>query len=291
MDKRQQILEAATKLFAMNGYTATSMQQIADEIGISKGSVYFYFPSKEDLIISIYEHYQQIVFERSFVVSLQKELSTEEKLIKQFSVQFEGMFEYRSYMIMHMRGEGPKNNEKIKGLEHRMRGRFFSWLNEAIYDLFGDEITPYKWDLLWMSQSLYTAYMTLYLSEDHEISSGDLARHMVTHIRMYGEVYLKGESKPLLDHSKMEKYFVKKDKQGSFVQFEEREKIWKRLVDEIISHSLPLELQKELLACVEKISVEIKKEKPDKLIVKALFNMITQESSLKKTATQLYKLL
>lgn len=74
MDKHNAILESAVELFGAQGYNQTSMQQIAESVGISKGSLYSFFQSKEDLIISIYEHYQQLVFERAFVVGLEKNL-------------------------------------------------------------------------------------------------------------------------------------------------------------------------------------------------------------------------
>ncbi|NED97414.1 TetR/AcrR family transcriptional regulator [Phytoactinopolyspora alkaliphila] len=48
--RRQQILEAAWRCFAKNGFHATSMQDIFAEAGLSAGAVYRYFPSKLDLI-------------------------------------------------------------------------------------------------------------------------------------------------------------------------------------------------------------------------------------------------
>jgi AcrR family transcriptional regulator len=50
-----ELVEVAARLFRQNGYDATSMQQIADEIGILKGSLYHYVRSKEDLLWLIVE--------------------------------------------------------------------------------------------------------------------------------------------------------------------------------------------------------------------------------------------
>jgi AcrR family transcriptional regulator len=47
---RQQILEAAQRLFAEIGYDATSLQMIADELGLTKAAVYYYFPAKSDML-------------------------------------------------------------------------------------------------------------------------------------------------------------------------------------------------------------------------------------------------
>src|SRR5205809_668753 len=44
--RREQILAAATELFAREGFAQTDLQQVADALGIGKGTVYRYFPSK-----------------------------------------------------------------------------------------------------------------------------------------------------------------------------------------------------------------------------------------------------
>jgi AcrR family transcriptional regulator len=47
---RQQILETAQRLFTEIGYDATSLQMIADEMGLTKAAVYYYFHAKSDIL-------------------------------------------------------------------------------------------------------------------------------------------------------------------------------------------------------------------------------------------------
>jgi AcrR family transcriptional regulator len=47
---------AAVDLFARNGYANTSVQQIVEAAGVTKGAMYHYFSSKDDLLFGIYEH-------------------------------------------------------------------------------------------------------------------------------------------------------------------------------------------------------------------------------------------
>ncbi len=49
----QTILTAAEKLFAREGYSQTSMEQIAEAAEVSVGAVYFYFKNKEDLLVQM----------------------------------------------------------------------------------------------------------------------------------------------------------------------------------------------------------------------------------------------
>jgi AcrR family transcriptional regulator len=53
--RREQILETALKLFAMQGFDATSTRQIAKEAGIAEGLIFHYFPTKASLLTAILE--------------------------------------------------------------------------------------------------------------------------------------------------------------------------------------------------------------------------------------------
>ena len=53
--RRETIIEAASALFARNGYDGTSMRDIAAESGILAGSLYYYFASKEEMFAAVHE--------------------------------------------------------------------------------------------------------------------------------------------------------------------------------------------------------------------------------------------
>jgi AcrR family transcriptional regulator len=69
--RREQILAAARRCFARDGFHATSMQDLFLESGLSSGAVYRYFASKDDVIIAIAEDNFQDVVE--LIDSLAKE--------------------------------------------------------------------------------------------------------------------------------------------------------------------------------------------------------------------------
>ena len=54
IDKKTAIMESALKLFTERGFHGTSTAQISKEAGIATGTLFNYFPTKEDLINSIY---------------------------------------------------------------------------------------------------------------------------------------------------------------------------------------------------------------------------------------------
>ena len=53
VNKNDEIALAAIKLFNQKGYHSTSVQDIADEVGLQKGSLYHYISSKEELLLQI----------------------------------------------------------------------------------------------------------------------------------------------------------------------------------------------------------------------------------------------
>lgn len=78
--KRSQILEGAQSVFLRMGFDAASMNDITREAGVSKGTIYVYFNSKEDLFVALCEHYRQTLFS-SFIGQLEKGFSNRQELI------------------------------------------------------------------------------------------------------------------------------------------------------------------------------------------------------------------
>ncbi|MBX3587952.1 MAG: TetR/AcrR family transcriptional regulator [Ramlibacter sp.] len=54
-NRLQAVLDAAARLFAGRGYSATSMRDIAEAAGMLPGSLYYHFPAKEALLAAVYE--------------------------------------------------------------------------------------------------------------------------------------------------------------------------------------------------------------------------------------------
>jgi len=53
LDRRQQIMDAATELFAENGYYATTIADLAATAGVANGTIYWYFDNKDSILLSI----------------------------------------------------------------------------------------------------------------------------------------------------------------------------------------------------------------------------------------------
>ena len=61
--KRKKIVDKAWELFAKNGYKETKVEDITKDLGISKGSFYTYFATKEELLYEVLEKIKKEVIE------------------------------------------------------------------------------------------------------------------------------------------------------------------------------------------------------------------------------------
>jgi AcrR family transcriptional regulator len=61
--KHEELLTAAVRLFRERGYHATSMQDLAEAVGVQRGSLYHYIEAKEDLLWEIMERAMEVLRE------------------------------------------------------------------------------------------------------------------------------------------------------------------------------------------------------------------------------------
>jgi AcrR family transcriptional regulator len=60
-ERRAQIRRVAAELFHTRGYRETSMDTIADHVGIKKASLYYYFPGKDQLLVELHEEMIELI--------------------------------------------------------------------------------------------------------------------------------------------------------------------------------------------------------------------------------------
>ena len=87
--RREMILEAAQGRFQRFGFSKTTMEEIATDAGISKGTIYLYFPAKEDIFTEIMAT-EALELERLMYHAVKDEKSVR----KQLEMIFIGSIEY-----------------------------------------------------------------------------------------------------------------------------------------------------------------------------------------------------
>ena len=54
-ERRKELIDTAEQLFITNGYDQTAVSDIVKEVNLSQGAFYYYFESKEDVLVAILE--------------------------------------------------------------------------------------------------------------------------------------------------------------------------------------------------------------------------------------------
>ena len=83
-ERRYEILDTAERLFHTKGYEKCTVNDILKEVGIAKGTFYYYFKSKEEVMDAIVSRYKEIVVSRAEKILKKDDISPEEKLMHVF---------------------------------------------------------------------------------------------------------------------------------------------------------------------------------------------------------------
>ena len=81
LNTKERIFQAALKIFAQNGYEGARIDKIANEVGINKASLYFYFKSKEDIFNELFQDIIRRYRDKmKMIVTNSKDLSIKDRL-------------------------------------------------------------------------------------------------------------------------------------------------------------------------------------------------------------------
>ncbi len=124
--KKQHIIEAGTRLIVQKGIDKTSLADIADEAGISKGSLYYYYASKNELIFDITEAHMNQISENLFgIIEESKGSASVEEILK---LLYERILDAdtRGRLHIYLVQQALNDNENLK---EKFRKVYQEWKN------------------------------------------------------------------------------------------------------------------------------------------------------------------
>lgn len=125
-NRRQQLLDVAARLFRERGFHVTSMRDIAREVGMLSGSIYYHFPSKEEMLLAVYEEGLRHIAERVDDAVAKRDTAWE-RLEAGCTAHLEALLELSDYtqvMIRVLPPEGGKVAERLLELRDQYEARF-----------------------------------------------------------------------------------------------------------------------------------------------------------------------
>lgn len=122
--RRAQILDAAKRCFATRGYHETKVDDIVREAGLSKGALYWYFKSKEELLDELCDSFSRELQEDFLKASEAKKLDPVYLICDLGALMLErvtGDPEHRLIWMEHwsLAARDPKNREKLAAVHQR----------------------------------------------------------------------------------------------------------------------------------------------------------------------------
>jgi AcrR family transcriptional regulator len=100
--RRAEILEAALGCFSERGFHATTMDQLVAASGLSKGSLYWHFDSKEDVFLGLFDWIASDIFERVDAAAASGEADVASLLRREIEIFFERFGEERRLVLAWM---------------------------------------------------------------------------------------------------------------------------------------------------------------------------------------------
>jgi len=95
--REESILQAAAACFGEQGYRATTLEAVAERLGISRVTLYRYCPSKEELLIRVFER-SIAIFQRGLQQICSQEIPPEEKVRQIIRHQVRLMADHRNFL-------------------------------------------------------------------------------------------------------------------------------------------------------------------------------------------------
>jgi AcrR family transcriptional regulator len=143
-DRKQHVLKMAHQLFIEKGFQNTSIQDILDYSGISKGTFYNYFSSKNELLIALFKTlYQKLERERNELL-IGQDPSDIQIFTQQIELQMRA--NRKNNLLTLFEEVYVSNDADLKDFLKQSHLRVIRWFYLRFIDIFGEDKQPYLLD-------------------------------------------------------------------------------------------------------------------------------------------------
>ena len=151
--KRKKILDKAWELFRKNGYEETKVEDITRELGVSKGSFYTYFKTKDEVLYEILERIKKENEERISKINVNQEPS---KILEDYVIS---KMNYIVKLLNNMKISSINrnlSNSKLKNFFEELKKVSIEFIKKNIVEKF-NKINGNKYNLEIISEFVYLA--------------------------------------------------------------------------------------------------------------------------------------
>ncbi|WP_150270651.1 TetR/AcrR family transcriptional regulator [Paenibacillus tepidiphilus] len=207
-DRKEQIIKTAMQLFAVKGSSSTSMQEIAELCGISKGSLYLVFKSKEELENSIYIYCFRMIREPLEREEQAVRRSPREKLRNQIEILLVHVYELREFLQRQIQDYLGQGVRQAPDWLRKGNGPLLVLFRSKLEEIYGKEVLAYTGDVgMLASGMLHTSVMALF-QQDTPISIPRLADYLLDLLDIVVSGLLDRRPEPLISAAMIESWLL-----------------------------------------------------------------------------------
>ncbi|WP_244163255.1 TetR/AcrR family transcriptional regulator [Paenibacillus pectinilyticus] len=285
---KQRIMDSTVRFFSEKGYVATSIQDIADDCGIAKGSLYKFFPSKEDLFIEVHLAKQNQLLADIAEIRANPDLSLQEIFIRETESQLN--FFVQNKFIMKDILEVNATEGKITEFLLQLRANLLTMSKEGVIRRFGEAVEPHVWDLIVMYAGIMHEYLFLLVFENAPLNIREISEYMVDRYEEMAENVIRKNPKPILRTDMMAMYMDASCMNLFQPKHEQIETLLAQLSSSVKELPCANHRRTELQEAIQILQSELALESPKMVLLRAILHFLENEPELKGTAVQLEKL-
>ncbi len=190
MEKRDLIVEKSIEILSERTIASTSIQDITNACGISKGAFYLSFKSKEELLIAIFEYiFKDTTSKYQEILNLQVE--PREKLIQFFILSFELLEKYSPFITTHIRELFTIFDQDVLQKIHKHFKIADQMTLMLLREVYTTQITESQFDLLICIKGMIKGYAEFIVIQKHSIDYYELSKLLVNRIDVLVNAKLK----------------------------------------------------------------------------------------------------
>ena len=167
-------MEKAWELFSEKGFESTSVQQITDRCGISKGAFYLSFKTKDELILSMIDNYMQhFIADVDLVV--RNEVDPQKMLVAFYKCIFKRFNEQSQAARIFMNEQAITSNKELFKKVHAYETILVDTIMEMLEKCYGDQLRDTQYDLVYCIKGFLRISSELFLFHDVPIDLDKVA--------------------------------------------------------------------------------------------------------------------
>lgn len=266
-ERKRNVMKTAHALFIKKGYAATSIQDILEQSGISKGTFYNYFPSKNELLISIFEKINLDTNQRRADVIAGRPVNDKEAFVQQVKVKMEVNKENNLFALFQ--GVFASEDDELKKFIKQHHINELRWMQRRLGEVYGSKIRLYSVDLAVMMSGIIQNMIHFLVAIEENIEVETVIRYAIRRIDTAVEE-ISSSGDVILDLDLLEKWQPEEER------IKERKK--SRILQEIgMMQNKTDERSEELLAFLQD---EIREKAPRRLVMETIAGTLPDNGNL-----------